>query len=200
MNIAVFASHNGSDLQAIIDACKSGKINARVCAVLSNNADSRALQRAEASGIDRYHASTKVFGDEDALDAGILEILNSHNIDMIFLAGYLKKIGTGVLRKYRNRIFNIHPALLPQYGGNGMYGMNVHNAVINAKEKVSGITVHRVNEEYDEGEIVAQTTVDITDVETAEALAAKILEREHTFIVEVINEIEKGKIKSQEAE
>jgi len=194
MNIAVFASHNGSDLQAIIDACGSGKINARVCAVLSNNSDSQALQRAANSCIDNYHVSGKRFGNDLNLNIEIMKILNSHYVDMIFLAGYLKKIGIDILKKYHNRIFNIHPALLPKYGGKGMYGINVHNAVINAKETVSGITVHRVNEEYDNGEIVAQTIVDISPNESPESLAKKILEREHTFIVEVINEIIDGNI------
>jgi phosphoribosylglycinamide formyltransferase-1 len=194
LNIAVFASHNGSNLQAIIDACRSGQINANVCVVLSNNANARALQRAKDAGIDSYYVSTKALGDDDALDAEILNILSSYNTDIVFLAGYLKKIGTGVLRKYHNRIFNIHPALLPKYGGKGMYGMNVHKAVIEAKETVSGITIHRANQEYDEGEVVAQTTVAVSPDDTAETLAEKILAREHTFIVEVLNKIVDGRI------
>lgn len=189
MNIAVFASHNGSDLQAIIDACKSGAIHARVCAVLSNNAGSRALQRAEEEGIRGYCVSEKKYGGGERLQREILEILNCHDTDILFLAGYLKKIGAEVLRKYENRVFNIHPALLPQYGGKGMYGIHVHQAVIDAKETVSGITVHRVNEAYDEGEIIAQTAVPVSPDDTAETLAARILEREHVFIVEAINQI-----------
>ena len=194
MNIAVLASHNGSDLQAIMDACNAGQIQAKVCAVLSNNADSPALQRARDAGIDHYHVSAKVCGDDGRLDDAILEILDDHQAELIFLAGYLKKIGVNVLRQYHNRIFNIHPALLPKYGGRGMYGMAVHRAVIDAGETVSGITVHRVNEEYDTGEIVARTTVAIAPGETAETLAEKILEREHTFIVEVIQQIIDGSI------
>ncbi|MDD4494611.1 MAG: phosphoribosylglycinamide formyltransferase [Eubacteriales bacterium] len=194
LKIAVFASHNGSDLQAIIDACRTGAIKATVCAVVSNNADSLALQRARNSGIDHFHVSVKKYVDDDTVNNEILKILDSHDIDMIFLAGYLKKIGVDVLRKYHNRIFNIHPALLPKYGGKGMYGMNVHHAVINTKDTISGITVHRVNEEYDEGEIVAQTTVTVAQNETAESLAEKILHREHTFIIEVINKIIDGSI------
>ena len=194
MNIAVFVSHNGSNLQAIIDACSSGKIKANVCAVLSNNSDSQALQRAKDSGIDAFHVSNKIFENDEILNAKILEILDSHHIDMIFLAGYLKKINVEILRKYHNRIFNIHPALLPKFGGKGMYGMNIHDAVIRSKDSISGITIHRVNEEYDEGEIVAQTTVEIAPDETAETLALKILGRENTFVIEVINEIIDGNI------
>jgi len=196
LNIAVFASHNGSNLQAIIDACKSGEIRARVCVVLSNNSDSYALQRAADAGIDSFHVSAKALGGDDALDAEVMRILHSHNTDIIFLAGYLKKIGEGVLNEYHNRIFNIHPALLPKYGGKGMYGMNVHKAVIEAKETVSGITIHRANQEYDEGEVIAQTTVAISPSDTVETLAEKILVREHTFIVEVLSKIIDGKIKT----
>jgi len=194
LNIAVFASHNGSNLQAIIDACRLGTLKARVSVVLSNNSDSRALQRAADAGIDSFHVSAKILGSDEALDAEIGQILDSHNTDIIFLAGYLKKIGKNVLKKYHNRVFNIHPALLPKYGGKGMFGMNVHKAVIEAKEAVSGITIHRASQEYDDGEIVAQTMVAISPNETAETLAAKILAREHTFIVEVLNQIVDGTI------
>ena len=186
MNIAVFASHNGSDLQAIIDACKTGVLDAVVCAVLSNNAGARALRRAKEAGIDNYYISEKKYGSEENLQKEILHILDAHDTDIIFLAGYLKRMGREVLRKYHNRVYNIHPALLPRYGGEGMYGMNVHQAVIEAGDSVSGITIHKANEEYDQGEIVAQTTVSVLPDDTAESLAARILEREHTFIVEVL--------------
>lgn len=194
MNITVFASHGGSDLQAIIDGCKSGEINARVSAVISNNADSMALQRAKREGIENYCLSHKDYPDSDILNEKILDVLNSHSTDMIFLAGYMRMLGVPILRKYDNRIFNIHPALLPKYGGKGMYGINVHRAVIEAKEKESGVTIHRVNEEYDSGEIVAQTTVPVCEGDTPETLAARVLEREHTFLVEVIRDIVNGKI------
>jgi len=194
MNIAVFASHGGSDLQAIIDGCKSGEIEAQVNVVISNNQDSVALERAKREQIDFYHLSMKIIQDEAELNNKILEILDVHKIDMIFLAGYMKKLGVPILRKYENRIFNIHPALLPKYGGKGMYGMNVHNAVIDAKEKVSGVTIHRVSEEYDSGDIVAQAEVSVLENDTPETLAARVLECEHNFLKEVIRDISDGKI------
>ena len=197
MNIAVFASHNGTDLQAIIDACQKGVLKASVCVVLSNNGTSMALERARIAGIASYHVSAKVYGDDDALDDRILEILEDHNTDIVFLAGYLKKMGARVLRRYQNRIFNIHPALLPKYGGEGMYGMNVHKAVIDAREKETGITIHRASEDYDKGEIVAQTTVPVLDSDTAESLAGRVLEREHVFIVEVLSLIVAGEISTE---
>ena len=194
MNIAVFASHGGSDLQAIIDGCKSNQIHATVVAVISNNADSMALQRANNENISAYHLSAKKFGSEEALAKEILHVLANHKVDMIFLAGYMRMLHITVLEKYHNRIFNIHPALLPKFGGKGMYGMNVHTAVIKAKETETGVTIHRVNAEYDSGEIVAQTTVPVLENDTPEILAARVLEREHTFLVEVIAKIIDGEI------
>ncbi len=187
--IAVFASHNGSDLQAVIDGCKAGKINASVCCVLSNNADAFALQRAKDAGIDTYCINASLYPDPDELDRVTLDILQKHETNLILLAGYLKKIGLPVLRAYENRIFNIHPALLPKFGGKGMYGINVHKAVIEAGETFSGVTIHRVNAEYDSGDIVAQAKVPVLPGDTPEKLAARILEREHTFLVEILSKI-----------
>lgn len=159
INIAVFASHSGSDLQAAIDGCAAGLIDGRICAVISNNADAYALTRADNAGIDRYCLRPSDFETEGEYDGAVLRILKEHETDMIFLAGYLKKIGAAVISAYKNRIFNIHPALLPKYGGKGMYGIKVHTAVIEAGEKETGVTIHRVSCEYDSGEIVAQTRV-----------------------------------------
>lgn len=194
MNIAVFASHGGSDLQAIIDGCKDNKINARVVAVISNNGDSTALERAEKESIPAYHLSAKKFGSEEALSVKILDVLTEHKTDMIFLAGYMRMLHADILKKYKNRVFNIHPALLPKFGGRGMYGMNVHRAVIEAGETETGVTIHRVSPEYDSGEIVAQTRVAVFADDTAETLAKRVLEREHEFLVEVISDIAEGKI------
>lgn len=194
MNIAVFASHGGSDLQAIIDGCKGGQIDAKVAVVISNNANSMALKRAEREKISHYYLSVKQLGTEEVLAEEILKALEKYSIDMIFLAGYKRMLHVSILDRYHNRIFNIHPALLPKFGGKGMYGMNVHNAVIEAKERESGVTIHRVNAEYDSGEIVAQTIVPVLNNDTAEILAARVLEREHEFLVEVISDIVEGKI------
>jgi len=191
-NIAVFASGGGSDLQAIIDACKSGRLNAQVRVVVSNNSGSMALQRARDEGIAAFHFSAKLIGDPGALEKRILETLLEHEIDLVFLAGYLKKMGPTVLRAYENRIFNIHPSLLPKYGGEGMYGINVHKAVLEAAETETGITIHRVSAEYDTGEIIAQRKVPVLDGDTPETLAARVLAQEHVFIVEVLSKILAG--------
>lgn len=188
-NITVFASHGGSDMQAIIDGCKAGAINGKVVAVISNNADSYALVRAEREGIDRYHVAQSKYPDEASMVNAIMDILESHQTDMVFLAGYLKKVDPSIIRKYKDNIYNIHPALLPKYGGRGMHGIHVHTAVIENGEKETGITIHRVTEEYDSGAIIAQAKVPVLEDDTPEVLAARVLEREHTFLVEVLGRI-----------
>ena len=192
MNIAVFASHGGSDLQAIIDACRSKRINASVCAVISNNSGSFALQRARDNGIPAYHFSQQTIKSPEVLESTILDTLVENKTQIIFLAGYLKKLGSTILKAYKNHIFNIHPSLLPKYGGKGMYGTNVHTAVLAAGETETGITIHRVSDEYDTGEIVAQRTVPVLKGDTPEILAARVLEQEHIFIVETLAKIIEG--------
>ena len=194
MNIAVFASHGGSDLQAIIDACESGDLNAEVRVVISNNSGSLALKRAEVSRIPAFHFSNKVIKNAELLDKVILDVLIENEIDIIFLAGYLKKLGSIILKSFDNRVFNIHPSLLPNYGGQGMYGLNVHKAVLDANEIETGITIHRVNDEYDDGEIIAQRKVPVLKDDTPEILAKRVLEQEHKFIVEILSEIIQGNI------
>ena len=183
-NIAVFASHGGTDLQAIINGCKSGKIPARVAVVISNNSGSTALQRARNEGITAVHLSEAKFKDE--LEEKMLETLAAHSTNLIFLAGYMKKIPQKVLNTYKNRIFNIHPSLLPKYGGKGMYGINVHAAVIAAGETETGITIHHVTAEYDTGDIIEQRKVPVLPADTPETLAARVLEQEHIFLVEFL--------------
>lgn len=200
MNIAVFASHEGTDLQAIIDGCKDGKIDAIVKVVISNNKNSGALERAKKNGIVAVCLNQSIIPDPQLLDNAIMQVLKENDIDLIFLAGYLKKLGTLILQTYKNRIFNIHPSLLPRHGGKGMYGINVHKAVLNSNDNETGITIHRVTEEYDSGEIIAQTVVPVDADDTPEKLAAKVLEREHIFIVEVLSDIIKSKISVEKNE
>jgi len=179
-------------LQAIIDACKSGRLNARVCVVISNNSGSMALQRARNEGIPTFHFSAKVIVDSEVLEKRILDTLLEHEADLVFLAGYLKKMSASVLQAYENHIYNIHPSLLPKYGGEGMYGINVHRAVLEAGETETGITIHRVSGEYDTGEIIAQKKVPVLGGDTPEVLATRVLAQEHVFIVEVLSGILDG--------
>ena len=187
--IAVFSSHNGSNLQAIIDGCKRGKISAVVALVVSNNPDSFSLERAKRAGIPRVCLNSKALGK--SLGDKMLFWLAKHDIDIVFLAGYLKKLPQKVLREYEGKVFNIHPSLLPKFGGKGMYGTRVHRAVLQAGETETGVTIHRVNSEYDTGETVAQFKVPVESGDTAETLAKRVLAAEHKLLVQTLHELAK---------
>ena len=180
--LAVLASGRGSNLQAIIehfDNIARERI-AKVVLVASNRADSPALIRAATASID--------IGHFDAADDGsqLLETLRRFRVDMVVLAGYLKRIPSKVVQEYSGRILNIHPALLPDFGGEGMYGARVHEAVIASGARESGVTVHVVNDEYDRGPIVAQWRVPVEPGDTPDMLAARILSVEHVVYPRVI--------------
>jgi phosphoribosylglycinamide formyltransferase-1 len=195
MNIAVFASGRGSNLMAILNAIKEGKLNARVSVVISNNSNAGALEIARANGIDALHISRKQFSSDEDYVNRILCELKSRNIELIVLAGYMKKIPPEIIREYPNRILNIHPALLPAFGGLGMYGMNVHKAVIDYGVKITGVTVHIVDEEYDHGPIVMQRAVEVRDDDTPETLAERVLKVEHEIYPQAIKLFVEGKVK-----
>ena len=195
MNIAVFASGRGSNLMAILNAIKEGKLNARISVVISNNSNAGALEIARANGIDALHISRKQFSSDEDYVNRILCELKSRNIELIVLAGYMKKIPPEIIREYPNRILNIHPALLPAFGGLGMYGMNVHKAVIDYGVKITGVTVHIVDEEYDHGPIVMQRAVEVRDDDTPETLAERVLKVEHEIYPLAIKLFVEGKVK-----
>lgn len=195
MNIGFLASHNGSNMQAIIDACKSGALQASPAVVISNNADSGALVRARQEGIPLYHLSGKTHPDPALLDQAILDALLRHGADTVVLAGYMKKLGPRTLSRFSGRILNIHPALLPRFGGTGMYGMNVHRAVIAAGESESGVSIHLVDADYDTGPVIAQARVPVEPGDTAETLAERVLRREHSFFPETLQRIASGELR-----
>jgi len=194
LRIGFLASHNGSNMQAIIDAIKKGELDAIPCVVISNNSNAFALERASREGIPAYHISSKHFETEEELDNAILETLLKHDVNIVCLAGYMKKVGPKVLRHFKNRVLNIHPALLPKFGGKGMYGKFVHEAVLKAGETQSGCTVHIVDEIYDHGRILGQKVVPVYPDDTVETLSARVLEQEHKLYPEVLQKIAKGEI------
>lgn len=132
--------------------------------------------------------------DPEARDFAMLQALREHSVDLVILAGYMKKIGPRVLTAYRDRILNIHPSLLPKFGGQGMFGQHVHRAVLAAGETVTGVSIHLANDEYDEGRILAQTAVAVLPEDTVETLAARVLKREHEFFVETLGKIARGEL------
>jgi phosphoribosylglycinamide formyltransferase-1 len=194
MNLGFFASHRGTNMQSVIDACKSGKLDAKPCVVISNNSDSEALARARQENIPAYHFSSKVIPDRAALDEAILLILQRYKVELVLLAGYMKPLGPKTLAAYKDRVINIHPALLPKYGGLGMYGMHVHEAVLAAGDSETGVTIHLVDAEYDHGQILAQCRVPVLPGDTPDVLAARVLEQEHRFLVETLQNIVTGNI------
>jgi len=186
LNIAVFASGRGSNFEALYHAIGNEKIQAKIVLVISNNSSSGILNLAQTFNIPAFHISQRQFSDPNLFQQKILERLTSFSANFIVLAGYMKKMDPVIIRAFPDRIINIHPALLPKYGGEGMYGMNVHKAVIAAKEKESGATVHFVNEEYDNGAIIGQKKIIVDSNDTAESLAAKVLTVEHELLPSII--------------
>jgi len=195
LNIAVFASGRGSNLRSLADALHTGIIsNATLSLVVSNNSAAGALEFARQNHIPAVHISRRQFVSDNEFVSALLELLSSHNVNFIVLAGYMKKLDGEIIRRYKNRILNIHPALLPAFGGNGMYGMNVHEAVIESKTKFSGATVHVVDEEYDHGSIILQERIEVLPNETAESLAERVLTIEHRIYPKAVNLFAQGKI------
>lgn len=199
LKIAVFASGKGSNLKAILDAIKERRlINTAVVCVISNKKDAGALEIAKFNSIPAYYINQSNYSNSDDFDAAIIEVLIRHSVNFIVLAGYLKLLSPRIVRQYKDRILNIHPALLPKFGGKGMYGLNVHRAVIECGEKISGATVHLVDEEYDHGPIVLQESIELDPDETPESLQKKIQEIEHRIYPEAIKLFVEGKFIEKE--
>jgi phosphoribosylglycinamide formyltransferase-1 len=187
VKLAVFISGGGTNLQSIIDSCQAGALKAEIKAVISNNSKAYGLKRAQQAGIETFHVSKMVYPDAEEYVRVILDLLEKRDVDLIVLAGYMKLLPLEIVKKYYGRIINIHPALLPKYGGKGMYGVNVHKAVIESGDRHSGATVHMVDEKYDHGPILIQRRVHVADDDTPETLAARILEIEHQILPKAIS-------------
>jgi phosphoribosylglycinamide formyltransferase-1 len=194
LKLGFLASHQGTNMQAIIDACNEGRLHAEPRTVICNNSRCGAVARARREGIATHHLSNRIHPDPDALDRTILETLQDCGVEVLVLAGYMKKLGSKTLAAYRGRILNIHPALLPKFGGKGFYGDAVHQAVLAAGATESGATVHLVDGEYDQGTILAQRKVAVLPDDTPETLAARVLEQEHVLYAETLQKIAMGEI------
>ncbi len=194
MNIAVFASGRGTNFDEILKAIDSGFLSARVVLLLSNRSDTGAVDLARSHGIPVLHLSQRQCPSADEFAQRMLAALQEHHAELIALAGYLKRIPPPVIKRYANRIVNIHPALLPFFGGDGMYGHFVHEAVLASGMKISGATVHIVDEEYDHGAILFQKSVEIERGETAETLAQKVLNVEHEIFPLALKAFAEGKV------
>ncbi|MFH2055626.1 MAG: phosphoribosylglycinamide formyltransferase [bacterium] len=194
LRIAAFASHGGSNLQSLIDACQAGRIDGEIVAVISNNRKAFALERAATAGIKALHLSEKQFDSREEYVAAITRELSARDVNLICLAGYMKFLPKEIIEFVHGHVLNIHPALLPKYGGEGMYGIHVHEAVLAAGDKETGVTVHLVDQLYDHGRILAQTRVPVEPGDTPESLQKRVLKSEHQFYPEVVARIARGEI------
>ena len=196
LKLAVLVSGGGTNLQAIIDAISAGKItNACISVVISNNANAYALERARAHGIEALCISPKDFESREAFNQAFLDKLNSYNVDLVVLAGFLVVLPEMMIKEYTNRIVNIHPSLIPSFCGKGFYGLKVHEGVLARGVKVMGATVHFVDEGTDTGPIILQKAVEVEQGDTPEVLQRRVMEQaEWVILPKAIDLIANGKV------
>ena len=188
-SIAFLASHNGTNMRAIVAACRAGRLRAAPVVLVSNNGDSSAIAWAKQNKIPTAHISAKTMGSDAAADAAIAATLAQYGADLVVLAGYMRKLGPETLGSFEKRILNVHPALLPKFGGHGMYGAHVHAAVLAAGERETGATIHLVDGDYDKGPIIAQAKVTVEAGDTDETLAERVQAKEEELFPETLRRI-----------
>ena len=186
LRIAVLASGSGTNFQAIVDKIAAGQLHARIMVLICNNRNAFVLERARQAGVRAEHWSETAAGSREAFVEGLLRTLQECKVELVVLAGYMKLLPPEIVRAYEGRILNIHPALLPKHGGQGMYGIFVHEAVIAAKDTESGATIHFVDHEYDRGPIFLQRKVPVLPGDTPESLRERVLKVEHELLPEAI--------------
>jgi phosphoribosylglycinamide formyltransferase-1 len=192
---AVFASGGGTNFQALLDRKAAGYLHVDFALVVGNNSDAKAFGRARENGIKTVHIAPSHFENDAAYSKKLSAALREAGTELIILAGYMKKLPSAIVKEYQNKIMNIHPALLPAFGGKGMYGTNVHKAVLEYGAKVTGVTVHFVDEEYDHGPIIIQQTVPVMDDDDENTLAVRVLKAEHDTYWRAVEEVARGKIR-----
>jgi phosphoribosylglycinamide formyltransferase-1 len=194
VRIGVLASGGGTNLQSIIDACERGEIDGEVAVVISNLPDALALERARTHRIDAFSFPHQGVSREQH-EADVIACLEQHKVDLVCLAGYLRMLTPVFINKYAGRLMNTHPALLPAFGGKGMHGLHVHQAVLDYGCKVSGCTIHFVTLEVDGGPIILQKSVPVLEGDTAETLQERVLKEEHKLYPRAIQLFAQGKLK-----
>ena len=192
LQLGFLASHKADNIRAILNKIQSKELKACPKVIISNNKNSAALSFGRKENIPSFYLSEK---NTENLDKIILETLKNHGVNLVILTKYFKKIGNEIIKAYPNKIINLHPSLLPKYGGKGMYGANIHKAVINSDDTKSGVTILIVTEKYDQGRILAQQEIPRYKKDTAETLARRISKIEHILYTQALIDIQKGKIK-----
>lgn len=188
-HLVVFASGSGTNFQSLIDATESGQIQARIRGLISSRKDNQALERAQNHSIETHVLRPADFDEPGQYHEALLSVLEEWKTDLIILAGYLLKIPDVVIETYPGLVVNIHPSLLPKFGGKGFYGSNVHKAVLDSNETQSGCTVHVVTSRYDDGPILAQAKVPVYATDDVPTLAKRVLEQEHILLPKVVGEL-----------
>jgi phosphoribosylglycinamide formyltransferase-1 len=186
-NVAFFASGEGTTFRAFLEHWKQGILPIQPALLVTNNSTCGAVTIANEFGVEVFHISSKTHPNEETFAYEMLQKLQDANIELILLVGYMKKLPVNVIEHYKGFIYNTHPALLPKYGGKGMYGINVHTAVLQNNETESGATIHLVTEEYDEGQIIAQTVVPVVPNDTPATLQERVKIAERTLYIETIS-------------
>jgi phosphoribosylglycinamide formyltransferase 1 len=194
LRIAGLASHNGTNLRHIDAACRAGTLDAELVVLVSNNGDASILDYARRHSLPWRHLSSRTHPDPADLDRAIADTLRQHGADLVFLSGYMRRLGPTTVDAFRNRILNIHPALLPAYGGEGMYGDRVYEAVLAAGETETGPSVHLVDEEYDHGPVVLQHRVPVEPGDTLETLRDRVRACEPRLTLDVVDLVARGEV------
>lgn len=195
LRLGMLASHGGTNVQSVVRACEEGLLAAEPALIISNNRDSAVLEFGRSRGVPSFWIGGAAYNDEALRDQAICTHLSNHDVDVVLLLGYMRKLGPATLACFRNRILNIHPALLPKHGGKGKYGIHVHESVLASGDTETGVSVHLVDGEYDQGPVIAQCLVSVLNTDTPATLQARVLAREHEFLVETLNRIVAGSIR-----
>jgi phosphoribosylglycinamide formyltransferase 1 len=195
LRLGMLASHGGTNVQSVVQACGESRLAAEPALIISNNRDSAVLEFGRSHGVPSIWIGGAVYEDQALRDHVICTQLSCHDVDLVLLLGYMRKLGPATLGCFRNRILNIHPALLPKHGGKGKYGIHVHESVLASGDTETGVSVHLVDAEYDQGPVIAQCRVSVLNGDTPATLQARVLAREHEFLVETLNMIVAGSIR-----
>ena len=192
LQIGFLVSHGGTNMQAILDVIEQGALKAVAKVVICNNSKAQALVRAKKADVPSLHLSAHTHPEAEALDQAMADALSAHEVGLVVCAGYMRKVGPRVLARFPNRVVNIHPAQLPRHGGNGMYGLRVHQAVLATGDLETCVTVHLVDGLYDHGRPLGEAPVTVLPGDTPEALQARVLETEHRFYPEILKGLANG--------
>ena len=190
----VLGSGRGSNFAALLCAWKEGSVPTEPVLTISNHSDSGVLGRTREEGISWLHLSSHTHPDEQTRDQAMLDAMLAADVDLVLTLGYLRKVGQAVLDRFRDRVLNIHPSLLPRHGGQGLYGLRVHQAVLDAGERETGVTIHQVTPHYDEGRILARSKVQVASDDSAETLAGRVLKAEHELLVMTLAQLDPDRL------